>query len=72
MRQSTRAIALLVMLIALTDCRGRWEWVEDRAVVAAPAVECRGGRVNLERRTTDVAVAGRTRNTVVRTDACLE
>ena len=59
--------AALGICLLLLGCRGeRLEWVIDK-----PVVECVGGRIVEERRTTDV-VAGRTRNTVVRTNACLE
>lgn len=64
-----RAIAAMLVLIALTDCRGRWEWVEETRAVSAPT--CPGGRVDIERRSTSV-VAGQTRNTVTRTNSCLE
>ena len=64
-----RTCAVLAMLMLATGCRhGRWVWQEELPVAA----ECRGGRINTEKRVTDVLVAGRTRNTVTRTDACLD
>jgi hypothetical protein len=67
-----RLIAILLVLVTLTGCNGRWvngQWIEE---VAVPVVAtCPGGRVDLERRTVDV-INGRARNTVVRTNACLD
>jgi len=61
-------MAILLCLI-LTGCMHdgrRWEWRPIEAEVSCP-----GGRIVEERRSTDV-IAGRTRNTVVRTNACLD
>ena len=41
-------------------------------LLALLLANCRGGRVNIEKRITDVTVVGRTRNTTIRTDACLD
>jgi len=61
--------AVVVILCILTSgCQvtgGRW-------VVDAPAQKCKGGVINTERRVTDTWVGGRVRNTVIRTDACLD
>ena len=57
----------LCLLLLLTDCRfvgGRWVVEEER--------RCRGGVVTTEKRITDTFVMGRVRNTVIRTDACLD
>jgi len=59
----------LLLCLSLAGCvtdRGRWEW---RPVDVE--VRCPGGRIDQERRITDV-VDGRTRNTVIRTNACLD
>jgi hypothetical protein len=61
-----RLIAMLLMVVVLTGCRGRLAWVDEVSPVSCP-----GGRVDIERRTTSV-VAGQTRNTVTRTNSCLE
>jgi len=58
-------LALMVLLIT-AGCRGRVAYVED-----VPEDKCSGGRIDQERKTTDV-VLGRTRNTVLRTQTCLE
>ena len=65
---------LLMIILTMAGCnRGRWAWVEEEPAVVAPVAEkCRGGTVNTERRVTDVTVLGRTRNTITRTDACLD
>lgn len=63
---------MLLVLGALTDCRGRWEWIEDAPVVrAAPVATCPGGRNDIERRSTRV-IAGHVTTTVTRTNSCLE
>lgn len=64
----TRLAGILLMLVALTGCRGQWQWVEEVGVVRE--VNCPGGRVDIERRNTNV-VGGQTRNVTVRTNACL-
>ena len=61
-------IAILLCL-SLTSCMydgRRWEW---RAVDVE--VRCPGGRVEQEKRITDV-VLGRTRNTTIKTNTCLD
>ena len=65
-----RVVLLCALLLGGCE-RGRWVWAEDRPVIAPVVAECPGGRVNVEKRTVDVGVVGRTRNTTVRTDACL-
>ena len=58
---------MLVLAICLTlaGCNtGRWVYTEE--------THCRGGRVVVEKRTVDVRVVGQTRNTTIRTDACLD
>ena len=65
----TRAAILLAALMVLGACRvtgGRW--VAEEPVATR---HCPGGVVNTERRFVDTWVGGRVRNTVVRTDACL-
>lgn len=64
-----KAIAALLMAgLLMAGCRsGRWVYDEE-----VQAVSCPGGRVNIEKRITDVTVVGRTRNTTIRTDACLD
>ena len=55
---------LIVAVLLLPGCRvtgGRWV-VEER---------CPGGVVNTEKRTVDTWVGGRVRNTVTRTDSCM-
>jgi len=62
-----RIVMLLAALLATAGCRvtgGRW--VED------DVKRCRGGVINTEKRITDTFVMGRVRNTVIRTDACLD
>ena len=61
----TKITVLMLVAMLVSNCRGRW--VEDAVIPA-----CVGGRVNVEKRITDVTVTGRTRNTVIRTDACLD
>jgi hypothetical protein len=61
----TRIAAMLLAMAVLVGCRGQLQWVDEVAVVSCP-----GGRVDLEKRTTNV-VGGQTRNTVVRTNTCL-
>jgi len=59
----------ILLCLTLTGCMvdgRRWEW---RAVDVE--VRCPGGRIDQEKRMTDV-VAGRTRNTVIRTNTCLD
>ena len=59
--------SLLVMLLLATGCRvtgGRWVVEEER--------KCRGGVITTEKRITDTFVMGRVRNTVIRSDACLD
>ena len=51
---------------------GGCQLVGGRWVVDEPARVCRGGVINSEKRITDTFVAGRVRNTVIRTDACLD
>jgi hypothetical protein len=66
------AVVLSIVLM-MTGCgRGRWAWVDEEPVIAPVVAKCRGGTVNTERRVTDVTVLGRTRNTVTRTDACID
>jgi hypothetical protein len=62
-----RVVILLCLLTTgcMVDGR-RWEWQPVDV-----EVRCPGGRISEERRSTDV-IAGRTRNTVVRTNACLD
>jgi hypothetical protein len=55
-----------MVLLITAGCRGRVAYVED-----VPEDKCSGGRIDQERKTTDV-VLGRTRNTVLRTQTCLE
>jgi hypothetical protein len=64
----TRSIGMLLVFVVLTGCRGQWQWVEEVGVVRE--VSCPGGRVDVERRTTNV-IGGQARNTVVRTNTCL-
>ena len=60
-----KTLAVLLLALLLANCRsGRWVYDEE--------ANCRGGRVNIEKRITDVTVVGRTRNTTIRTDACLD
>jgi len=55
----------LALGMTLTGCNtGRWVYEEQ--------THCRGGKVVLEKRVVDVTVVGRTRNTTIRTDACLD
>jgi len=56
-----------IMALSLCDCRGQWVWQEQVTERACP-----GGKINQEKRVTEVLVAGRTRNTITRTDACLD
>lgn len=62
-----RVIVLLVLLLLANCARGEWTYRETNV----ERVKCPGGTVNEERRTTEVHL-GRTRNVVVRTDACFE
>jgi hypothetical protein len=65
----SRVAILIVVLLAASGCRvtgGRW--VAEEPVVAR---NCPGGVIAQERRFVDTFVGGRVRNTVVRTDACL-
>ena len=61
-----KAIATLLMAgLLMAGCRsGRWVYDEE--------MHCRGGKVIVEKRVVDVTVVGRTRNTTIRTDACLD
>ncbi len=64
-----RALILIAALLLTAGCRvtgGRW--VVEEPVVARV---CPGGVINQERRFVDTFAGGRVRNTVVRTDACL-
>ena len=62
-------VALLLFCVLLSGCNttGRWVYQED-----VREVRCPGGRIDQERRIVDVINGGRTRNTVVRTNACLD
>jgi hypothetical protein len=65
----TRAVILVAVLLLAAGCRvsgGRWVVEEP-----VPVRVCPGGVINQERRFVDTFVGGRVRNTVVRTDACL-
>jgi hypothetical protein len=62
---SARLAALLLIGVMVSGC---WRWVPEEVAVA----RCLGGKVNIEKRITDVTVVGRTRNTTIRTDACLD
>jgi hypothetical protein len=60
-------IRFALLCLLLTDCRGQWVWQESLVERV-----CAGGKIVTEKRTTDVVVTGHTRNTVTRTDACLD
>jgi hypothetical protein len=62
-----RALAAVLLIGLLVS--GCWRWVPEEVAIAR---RCLGGTVNTEKRITDVTVAGRTRNTTIRTDACLD
>ena len=61
-------IAAIVFVLLLAGCRGG-QWVYQEQAFERP---CPGGKVVQEKRISDVLVTGRTRNTVIRTDACLD
>jgi len=70
-----RFATVIMLAMLMVGCRsGRWAWVEDEPPpIPVPVVEkCRGGTFNTERRVTDIGVAGRTRTTTLRTDACID
>jgi len=61
-------ICMAILAFGLTDCRGG-QWVYQEQAFER---SCPGGKVVQEKRISDVLVTGRTRNTVIRTDACLD
>lgn len=58
---------LIITLLFLSGCRGQWVYQE-------PLVErpCLGGKIDQTRRITETAVAGRVRQIVITTNACLD
>jgi len=68
-----RFATVIVLAMLMASCRsGRWAWVEDEPPPVPIVAKCRGGTINTERRITDVGIAGRTRTTTLRTDACID
>jgi hypothetical protein len=57
-----------IMALSMTSCRGG-QWVYQEQAFER---SCPGGKINQEKRTTEMLVGGRTRNTITRTDACLD
>jgi hypothetical protein len=71
----TRLAIVVVLTTLMTSCVGdRLVWMVDGEPQPVPLTKpaCRSGVVTTEKRVTDVTVAGRTRNTVVRTDSCFD
>ena len=62
-----RSLSILSICVLLGGC---WTW-RERTQLELAADACIGGRINTVKRITDTNVAGRLRNTVITTDACL-
>ena len=60
-------VIVLALAMVITGCRTTGtRWVQEEVI------SCPGGRIDTQRRITDTLPGGRTRSTLIRTNACLE